>query len=116
MRFKRFAALALAVGLALPATARADLVIEGRAAQALHCATMNLIISGVLYDAGYISRRDAETLLAASIKILDHVPGTDDQKLQAVKQRGERIVATRTLEQLAKEFNQSAKFCARTFL
>ena len=117
MRFPTRLALAaaLALSFALPAQAE-KLVIEGRAAQALHCATMLLIVGGVLYEVGEISERDYRDSTLGVILILDHVPGTEAQKMQAMKQRGKKILETRTPEQLSKEFSSTADWCMAKFL
>lgn len=118
MRFQTLAALALALslglGLALPA--RADLVIEGRAAQALQCSAMLFMVSDTLYEAGYLDRADRDWAQEAAIVMLDHVPGTDDQKVQAMAQRFDKLLRTRTLDALMAEYNDSAKWCEKTFL
>ncbi|MGA0539368.1 hypothetical protein [Neotabrizicola sp. VNH66] len=117
MRFNRFAAVAaLALSLGAAAPAKADLVIEGRAAQALHCVSMLLVISVVLNEEGYLSPRDVEAAMTAAVLMLEHVPGTQNQKMRAVEQRSEKIVRTRSLLQLAKEFDSTARFCERNFL
>jgi len=108
-------ATTFALSFALPAQAE-KLVIEGRAAQALHCATMLLIVGGVLYDVGEISETDYRDSTLGVILILDHVPGTDAQKMQAMKQRGKKILETRTPEQLGKEFSTTADWCMAKFL
>ena len=48
-------AMASLAGLSTTLPARADLVIQGRAAQALHCSAMLYMVSDELYRAGYIS-------------------------------------------------------------
>lgn len=116
MRFRYFAAAALVLSLGATAPAKADLVIEGRAAQALHCVSMLLIISAVLNEEGYLSPRDVEGAMTAAVLMMDHIPGTDDQKMRAVRQRSEKIMRTRTLLELAKEFDSTARFCQRNFL
>ncbi|RGP37850.1 hypothetical protein D1012_08110 [Pseudotabrizicola alkalilacus] len=108
------AAALLALTLATPA--RADLLIEGRAAQALHCAAMLFIVSTELYDLGEISRNSRDTAQRAALVILDQVPGTEDQRRRAMVQRFERIMTSRTPSQLAKEYTDTARWCRSTFL
>lgn len=108
------AAALLALTFANPA--RADLVIEGRAAQALHCSAMLFIVSTELYDLGEISRNSRDTAQRAALVILDRVPGTEDQRRRAMVQRFERIMTSRTPAQLAKEYTDTARWCRSTFL
>lgn len=110
------AAASLTLCLAAAAPAQADLVIQGRAAQALHCATMLLVVSGVLHDAGMLDEADYDAAALATVVMLQHVPGTEEQKLQAVRQRGEKLIRTRTLDQLAHEFDSTAPWCQKNFL
>lgn len=108
-------AASLTVTSALPSYAE-RLVIEGRAAQALHCASMLLIVGAILNEAGQISDKDYRDTTLGVILILDHVPGTEAQKIQAMKQRATKIMDTRTPEQLAKEFTSTADWCTAKFL
>jgi hypothetical protein len=94
----------------------ADLVIEGRAAQALHCAAMLFIVSTELYDIGVISRNTRDTAQRAALVMLDQVPGTEDQRRRAMVQRFQRIMQSRSAEQLANEYNDTALWCRRTFI
>ena len=106
---------ALTLPFALPATAE-RLVIEGRAAQALHCATMLGIVSIVVHDAGLMSDRDFELMAGGTMRMLDHVPGTQAQKKKAVEQRARKIFQTRTVDQLAREFDSTLRFCMKNFM
>ncbi len=115
--FRFLAPLALGLALSVPQTASAEkLVIEGRAAQALHCATMMAIIGSVGHDAGFISDRDFEMMAFAAYRILEHVPGTEAQKMQAMKQRAAKLEATRTLPELVNEARRTQAFCMKKFL
>jgi hypothetical protein len=105
-----------ALGLCLASPARADLVIEGRAAQALHCSAMLAMVSGMMAEANLISPRAAKGALIGSAIMLDYVPGTDEQKLRAMRQRFQRIVASRTPQDLFKEYTSTAKWCNAHFL
>lgn len=118
MRFPHIAAAATAVTLALGfgMPAKADLVIQGRAAQALHCSALLYMVSDELYQAGYLSKSDYDWAQAAAIVMLDFVPGTDDQKVQAMGQRFEKIFLTRSLDELLKEFDETAPWCQKNFL
>ena len=49
MRFLPLAAAAFALTLGAGTAAKADLVIQGRAAQALHCSAMLFMVSDELY-------------------------------------------------------------------
>ncbi len=108
------AAVCLTLALALPV--KADLVIEGRAAQALHCAAMLLIVSSELYDMGVIARNTRDNAQRAALVMLDQVPGTEEQRRRAMVQRFQRIMATRTPDQLANEYADTARWCRRTFI
>lgn len=110
------ALLALSLAPAVAPAAQADLVIDGRAAQALHCAAMLFIVSTELYDYGEISRNSRDTAQRAALVILDQVPGTDDQRRRAMVQRFDRIMTSRTPLQLAKEYTDTARWCQKTFL
>lgn len=108
---------ALSFGLVLtPAPARADLVIEGRAAQALHCSAMLFLLSSDLHDQGFISRNTRDNAQRAALIMLDYVPGTDDQRIRAMGQRFERIMRSRTPDQLFKEYTDTSAWCRKTFL
>ncbi|MCF8486258.1 MAG: hypothetical protein K9G71_13680 [Rhodobacteraceae bacterium] len=96
--------------------ARADLVIEGRAAQALHCSAMLFLLSSELHDQGFISRNSRDTAQRAALVMLDFVPGTDEQRIRAMEQRFARIMNSRTPPQLFKEYDDTAKWCRKTFL
>ncbi len=118
MRFPTLAsaALALSLGLGFAVPAKADLVIEGRAAQALHCSAMLFMVSDELYNAGYINRSDLDWAQGAAVLMLDYVPGTDDQKLQAMGQRFEKLMRTRSIDALMQEYNDTANWCQKHFL
>lgn len=105
-----------ALALCLGGPARADLVIEGRAAQALHCSAMLAMVSNVMADAGLISPRAAKSALIGSAVMLNYVPGSDDQKMQAMRQRFQRIMASRTPTDLFKEYTSTARWCNAHFL
>ncbi|MDQ2066683.1 hypothetical protein Q9295_09870 [Xinfangfangia sp. CPCC 101601] len=107
--------VALNLGFAaLPA--RADLVIQGRAAQALHCSAMLYMVSEQLYNAGYMNRSELNWAQGAAVKMLDYVPGTDDQKVAAMGQRFDKISRTRSLEGLMQEYNDTSTWCQKHFL
>ena len=112
----RFALPALAVTAALAQPARADLVIKGRAAQALHCAAMLYMVSDTLYDAGMLDYATANSAQENAVRMLDYVPGTDDQKVQAMGQRFEKLMRTRSLDQLLDEYNETSTWCNSAFL
>ncbi|MBE2278178.1 MAG: hypothetical protein IAE87_17995 [Rhodobacteraceae bacterium] len=106
--------LALSFGATLPA--KADLVIQGRAAQALHCAALLYMVADELYQGGYISGADYNWAQGAAVQMLAYVPGTDAQKVQAMGQRFEKIFASRSLPQLMNEFDKTAPWCQQNFL
>ncbi len=118
MRFPVLAAalltLSLGPGAALPA--KADLVITGRAAQALHCSAMLFMVSDELHAAGYLSRADRDWAQGAAVSMLAYVPGTDDQKVQAMAQRFEKLMRTRSLDGLMAEYNETSAWCQKNFL
>ena len=107
-------ALALATTLAQPA--RADLVIQGRAAQALHCAAMLYMVSDALYDEGLLDYATTNNAQENAVRMLDYVPGTQDQKVQAMGQRFDKLMRTRSLEQLMDEYNETSTWCNAAFL
>jgi len=107
---------ALCLSLILTVPARAELVIQGRDAQALHCAAMLFIVSTELYDMGVIARITRDNAQRAALVMLDQVPGTEDQRRRAMVQRFGRIMATRTPDQLASEYTTTARWCRRTFI
>ncbi len=106
-------ALALSLAAALPA--RADLVITGRAAQALHCSALLYMVSDQLYEARLIDHATYNAARNSAVRMLAYVPGTNDQKAQAMGQRFQKIFATRTLRQLLDEFNRTAPWCQKNF-
>ena len=118
----RLAPLAAAASIALTMTlstalpARADLVIQGRAAQALHCSAMLYMVSDELYRAGYINKADLNWAQGAAVSMLAYVPGTEDQKVKAMGQRFQKLMRTRTLQGLMNEYNSTAKWCQKNFL
>ena len=118
MRFAHVAATALslsiAIGMALPA--KADLVIQGRAAQALHCSAILFMVSDELHSAGYISQSDRDWGQEAAVMMLEYVPGTEEQKVQAMSQRFEKLMRTRSLDGLMQEYNDTADWCQKNFL
>ena len=93
-----------------------DLVIEGRAAQALHCAAMLFLLSSALYDAGELSRNTRDAAQRAALVMLDQVPGTEEQRRRAMAQRFGRIMESRTPETLLAEYAQTADWCRTTFI
>ena len=115
MRFHILAA-ALALTFGGGSAAKADLVIQGRAAQALHCSAMLFMVSDELYSAGYISRADRDWAQGAAVQMLAYVPGTEDQKVKAMGQRFEKLMRTRSIGGLMDEYNDTAKWCQRNFL
>lgn len=109
--------LAGCVALVLAAPpARADLVIDGRGAQALHCAAMLYMVSEELYRAGHVSRHARDNAQVAAITMLQSVPGTDEQRVQAMGIRFEQILQTRSLTELYDEYFESRNWCRREFL
>ena len=108
--------LPLVIGLAVAAPASADLVIKGRAAQALHCSAMLFMVSEELHKAGYIKRSERDTAQGAAISMLDYVPGTQDQKVIAMGKRFDKLMRTRTLGQLMDEYYDTSKWCRKNFL
>lgn len=111
------ATLMLGLGLALGSapTAQADLVIQGRAAQALHCAAMLFMVSDTLLGSGYIDSDTAQTAKRAAVQMLDYVPGSNDEKVQAMAQRFNRLMATRSMDQVLTEYRTTSKWCRKTF-
>lgn len=108
--------VAVVFALSFSAPSHATLVIEGRAAQALHCAAMLFIVSTKLYDLGEISRNSRDNAQRAALVMLDKVPGTEDQQRRAMVQRFERIMTTRSPQQLAEEYTSTARWCMTNML
>ncbi|MFN4131142.1 MAG: hypothetical protein ACK4GC_15200 [Paracoccaceae bacterium] len=104
------------VAATLSTPAQADLLIEGRAAQALHCAAMLFIVSTELFDMGEVSRNARDNAQRAALVMLDHVPGTEEQRRRAMVQRFDRIMTSRTPAQLAQEYSDTARWCYSTFI
>ncbi len=114
--FGKFAISAALAASFLAQPARADLVIQGRAAQALHCAAMLYMVSDKLYEAGLIDYGTADRAQTNAVAMLAYVPGSDDQKVKAMGQRFEKLMRTRSLEQLMGEYNQTSDWCVANFL
>lgn len=106
----------LAFAAALAPAAKADLVIQGRAAQALHCSAMLFIVSAKMQDAGLISEQKESDAQIAAVHMLDYVPGTEAEKTQAMKQRFYKLMNTRSETQLYAEFNKTFDWCTAHFL
>ncbi|MFT4151394.1 MAG: hypothetical protein QM656_14440 [Paracoccaceae bacterium] len=115
MTLKTMMMAAVATAALAPA-ARADLVIQGRAAQALHCSAMLFMVSAKMQDAGLISAQREQNAQLAAVRMLDYVPGTDEQKKQAMKQRFYRLMNSRSEQQLFGEFNETFDWCTAHFL
>ena len=107
---------ATALCLALTTPASADLVIQGRDAQGLHCAAMLTVVAAALMDAGQLTPRATNDAAAVAALILYQLPGTQAEKLQALRQRANKIIATRSGRQLATEFSSTSRWCKREFL
>ena len=105
-----------ALAICLASSAQADLVIQGRAAQALHCSAMLAMVSAVLADADMISPREANRAFLGAAVMLDYVPGSDAQKKQAIRQRFSRIADSRSLPDILREYTSTAKWCNAHFL
>ncbi|MEZ5797315.1 MAG: hypothetical protein R3D63_07510 [Paracoccaceae bacterium] len=116
MRLIPLAAAALALSLSFGSDARADLVIQGRAAQALQCSAMLFMVSDELYRAGYITRNERDWAQGAAVQMLAYVPGTQDQKVQAMKQRFDKLMRRTTMSSLMTQYNDTAKWCQKNFL
>ena len=110
------AAFAVSLGLGFALPAKADLVIQGRASQALQCSAVLFMVSDELYHAGYISRGERDSAQGAAVQMLAYVPGTDDQKVQAMKQRFDKLMRRTTIGGLFNEYNKTAKWCRKSFL
>ena len=108
--------LALALGLSLAAPAQADLLIEGRAAQALHCSAMLFMVSAVMFDGGFISRNNRDSAQQAALIMLEKVPGTERQRIRAMSQRFDWIMTTRSPEALFDEYSRTALWCRKNTL
>lgn len=115
-KLAKFAIPALALATTFAQPARADLVIQGRAAQALHCAAMLYMVSDTLYEAGLLDYSTANSAQENAVRMLDYVPGTDDQKVQAMGQRFDKLMRTRSLDQLLDEYNTTSTWCNAAFL
>lgn len=114
--FETFVLSAAIAASLMAQPARADLVIQGRAAQALHCAAMLYMVSDTLHEAGLIDYQTADRAQTNAVAMLAYVPGTDDQKVKAMGQRFDKLMRTRTLEQLLGEYNETSDWCTAQFL
>jgi hypothetical protein len=112
----RQALIALSLALTLSTPVSAQLVIEGRAAQALHCSAMLFMVSSVMFDAGHISRNARDNAQQAALIMLEKVPGTEAQRIQAMRQRFDRIMSSRTPAQLFDEYSRTARWCRTRLL
>ena len=74
------------------------------------------MVSDELYSAGYISRTDRDWAQGAAVSMLAYVPGTDDQKVQAMAQRFEKLMRSRSLDGLMAEYNDTSAWCQKNFL
>jgi monoamine oxidase len=77
---------------------------------------MLFMVSEELYDAGFISVADRDWAQGAAVLMLDYVPGTDNQKLQAMGQRFDKLMRTRSIEALMEEYNETSAWCQKNFL
>lgn len=114
-----FAALAACFCLSLSslnAHAAEPLVIEGRDAQALQCAAMLYMAASVMNDAGFVADWVREDAQATAMRILEQLPGTQDQRIQAMAQRFEKIVDNQTPAELLEDYQNSERWCRREFL
>lgn len=114
-KLAKFTVPALLAASLLAQPARADLVIQGRAAQALHCAAMLYMVSDSLHQAGLIDSRTADNAQTSAVLMLNYVPGTDAQKVQAMGQRFNKLMNTRSLDQLLAEYNKTSAWCTANF-
>lgn len=105
-----------ALCLALATPAHADLVLQGHDAQGLHCAAMLTVVAAALLDSGQLTPRETSDAAAAAALILYQLPGTQAEKMQALRQRANKIIATRSARQLATEFKSTSRWCKREFL
>ena len=105
-----------ALCLALATHASADIVYQGRDAQALHCAAMLALAGALLYKSGKITEERFMSGINVSIKIMSQLPGSESEKQKAFDQRAEKIVRSRSLPQLKEEFTSTGKWCQRDFL
>lgn len=103
--------IALTVALTLATPASAQLVIDGRGAQALHCSAMLFMVSSLMFDAGHISRNARDNAQQAALVMLEQVPGTEAQRIQAMRQRFDRIMSSRSPAQLFDEYSSTARWC-----
>ena len=100
---------------ALATPVSAEIIYEGRDAQKLHCAAMLGVVAGALHHTNAMPERlyNESVLLAAMI--LEQLPGTEAEKKQAFRQRGHKIIDTRSPEQLVAEFKEISPWCTREF-
>lgn len=113
------AALAACLCLSLSSLhghAAEPLVIEGRDAQALQCAAMLYMAASVMNDAGFVPDWVREDAQATAMRILDQLPGTADQRIQAMAQRFEKIIDSQSPAELIEDYQDSERWCRREFL
>lgn len=108
----RLALAALSLTLVLAAPARADLVLEGRDAQKLHCAAMLVVISDRLALAGFIPPEARAQAQFTAVALLSQLPGTERDRVRALVQRSEKLMDSRSMPELMEEFRRTADWCA----
>lgn len=109
----------LAVTLSSPSARAADgdLVIDGRAAQALQCSAMLVMVSTDMHEAGMLDEELFTTSkIVAAYILVNHVPGTTEQKKKAIRQRIAHIMKTRKPSELFKEFRSTFDWCGKEFI
>ena len=113
------AALAACLCLSLPSPhlhAAEPLVIDGRDAQALQCSAMLYMAASVMHDAGFVPAWVRDDAQASDMRILEQLPGTQEQRIQAMAQRFEKIVDNQTPAELLDDYQNSERWCRREFL
>lgn len=99
--------------LSLAATpASADLVISGRDAQKLQCAAMVLALADHLEAWGEIPPEAVLQAQGAAMALIAQIPGSERDRVQALLQRIDKLRATRSPSELAREFERSTRWCA----
>lgn len=96
----------------LASPAQADLVIEGRDAQKLHCAAMLVVLADRLESVGLIPPEALKQAQFTAVALLAQLPGSERDRVRALVQRSEKIMATRTMPQLIDEFRSTVDWCA----
>lgn len=102
--------------LCLATSAEARQVYEGRDAQGLQCAAL-IGAATVRKDvAGRMDPAEYDRAVLHAALILQHLPGTDEERRLALRQRMKRLLRDNTADEIFAEYQRSSGWCVRNFL